>query len=62
MGTNELKLPQKNMYPKRPQISCPIDSNLFDRFNEYTKRFGHGSKKMFVETAIKKLLDEVERN
>lgn len=61
MTLNDLNLPEKNQYPRRPQISSPVDSLLFERFQTFTKKFGHGSKRILIETAITKLLDELER-
>lgn len=60
MTIDELKLPKKSIH-NRYQISCPIDTELFERFQRFTKNYGHGSKKIFIETALKKLLDEVEK-
>lgn len=61
MGIEELNLPAKSEYPKRNQISSPVDSKIFERFQSFTKNYGHGSKKILIEKAILNLLDELER-
>ncbi len=61
MTLNELKLPQKNQYPRRHQISSPVEPELFERFQSFTKKFGHGSKRILIETALRNLLDEIDK-
>lgn len=61
MNIEKLKLPEKSKYPRRHQISTPIDSEIFERFYSFSKKYGHGSKKILIETAIKNLLDELEK-
>lgn len=61
MSINDLQLPEKSLYPKRSQISCPITPELYDRFQSFSKKFGHGSKRILIEKALVNLLDELEK-
>lgn len=45
---------------KRMQMSFAIDTDLVIRFNQVANQYGHGAKKMFIEYALKKILDELE--
>lgn len=61
MSIENLKLPKKNEYKRRNQISSPIDPDVYERFQTFSRNHGHGTKKILIETALTKLLDELER-
>jgi hypothetical protein len=49
-----------NRKSDRKQLSSAIDTDLLNRFDSFCMSYGHGSKKVLLELAIRNLLDELE--
>jgi len=60
MNNNFLSKFREEKKTTKKQLSTLIDSVIYDRLDNLSNQFGHGSKKRLIENALVKYFEEFE--